>query len=146
MANAAAKSIGLNQLDHVAKSLAERVAGAASFTLLLMGEVGTGKTTLTKSFFTQLGLKDPSQVQSPTFTYINEYRVGSDLYAHCDFYRFGANFKQLDEVITSVDWPTYRGVVIEWPESAPFAPKSELTVRLKLAYEDTLATRSYSFF
>ena len=50
----------------------------------LNGDLGAGKTTLTKSIAKGLGIDD--YVTSPTFTIVNEYYGKTDLY-HIDTYR-----------------------------------------------------------
>ena len=63
---------------------------AASMTLpahiLLYGDLGAGKTALTRGLAVGFGLEDPEDVASPTFTLINEYRGGAKIY-HIDLYR-----------------------------------------------------------
>jgi len=53
----------------------------------LIGDLGTGKTTLTKAIAEGLGVTDP--VTSPTFTLINEYGGGRLPLYHFDVYRLG---------------------------------------------------------
>ena len=54
--------------------------------IFLSGELGAGKTTLTKAICEALGVKD--NISSPTFSIINEYadREQNPIY-HFDFYR-----------------------------------------------------------
>ena len=54
--------------------------------ILLMGELGSGKTTLTKGIVSGLGAARESEVTSPTFTLIHEYRGRMRLF-HVDLYR-----------------------------------------------------------
>jgi len=61
--------------------------------VLLIGNLGAGKTTLAKGIVKGLGAGDPDQVSSPTFTLIHEYPVakskvsgGLKVY-HVDLYR-----------------------------------------------------------
>lgn len=53
----------------------------------LVGDLGTGKTTLTKYIAEGLGIKET--VSSPTFTIIKEYRGGRLPLYHFDVYRVG---------------------------------------------------------
>jgi tRNA threonylcarbamoyladenosine biosynthesis protein TsaE len=53
-------------------------------TVLLSGDLGAGKTTLTKGIVEGLGVARQDEVSSPTFTLIHEY--GGDVY-HIDLYR-----------------------------------------------------------
>lgn len=80
--------------------------------LLLSGDLGAGKTTLTKGIARALGIKRP--VKSPTFTIVREYREGKRPLFHMDMYRLE------DGDLSSIDMPGYLAedglVVIEWPQ------------------------------
>ncbi|HOK45784.1 MAG TPA: tRNA (adenosine(37)-N6)-threonylcarbamoyltransferase complex ATPase subunit type 1 TsaE, partial [Bryobacteraceae bacterium] len=52
--------------------------------ILLIGNLGAGKTTLAKGIVKGLGAAAPEEVSSPTFTLIHEY--GDRVY-HVDLYR-----------------------------------------------------------
>lgn len=78
----------------------------------LLGDVGSGKTTLVKGIAIGLGIDEP--VQSPSFT-INRVYDGRDgiTLAHYDFYRLsdaGIMSNELQEVISSPKIVT----IIEW--------------------------------
>ena len=66
----------------------------AQGTVLLIGNLGAGKTTLVKGIAEARGL-DPNEVSSPTFTLIQEYGDPVRLY-HIDLYRLDTE----DEVAT----------------------------------------------
>lgn len=51
----------------------------------LVGDLGTGKTTLTKAIAEGLGVRE--RVTSPTFTIVQEYRSGRIPLYHFDVYR-----------------------------------------------------------
>jgi tRNA threonylcarbamoyladenosine biosynthesis protein TsaE len=84
-------------------------------TLLLIGDLGAGKTALVRGIAAGLGL-DPAEVSSPTFVLINEYRGRVTLH-HVDLYRVeGAAVDDLglEEI------PAGGGVlVIEWADRLP---------------------------
>ena len=52
--------------------------------VFLTGNLGAGKTTLTKGIVDGLGVAPPEEVSSPTFTLVHEY--GSGVF-HIDLYR-----------------------------------------------------------
>ena len=52
----------------------------------LVGDLGSGKTVLTKGIAEGLGVKNPRYVNSPTFVIIKEYKGKLPLY-HFDLYR-----------------------------------------------------------
>ena len=54
--------------------------------VLLTGELGTGKTTLTKGLVSGLGAADANDVTSPTFTLVHVYGKPAKVY-HADLYR-----------------------------------------------------------
>lgn len=80
--------------------------------LLLNGDLGAGKTTMTQGLGKSLGIKRP--VKSPTFTIVREYREGRMPLFHMDFYRLE------NDDLSSIDLNEYLAedgiVVIEWPE------------------------------
>lgn len=83
--------------------------------VLLVGELGTGKTAFIRGLAAGLGA-DPAEVSSPTFTLVQEYSGRLRLY-HVDLYRLSpADIDDLglDEIMES------DGVVaIEWADRLP---------------------------
>lgn len=80
--------------------------------LLLNGDLGAGKTTMTQGLGRELGIRRP--VKSPTFTIVREYREGKMPLFHMDFYRLE------NDDLSSIDLNSYLAepgmVVIEWPQ------------------------------
>ena len=68
-------------------ALGRRIAGELpkKAVVLLIGNLGAGKTTLAKGILSGLGAADPDEVTSPTFTLIHEYGGGRAY--HIDLYR-----------------------------------------------------------
>lgn len=54
--------------------------------ILLIGDLGAGKTTLAKGIVKGLGAAAPEEVSSPTFTLVHEYGKGPKVF-HVDLYR-----------------------------------------------------------
>lgn len=82
--------------------------------ILLTGELGAGKTTLTKGIVSGVGAAREDEVTSPTFTLVHKYERGARVY-HVDLYRIG-DFHDL-ETLGLEDVLAEPGVVIvEWPE------------------------------
>jgi tRNA threonylcarbamoyladenosine biosynthesis protein TsaE len=83
--------------------------------VLVLGELGTGKTTFVRGACRALGVTDP--VTSPTFTIGHLYSGGSAEVAHLDLYRLhtlaGEDPALLEDYLT----PERIGFV-EWPEVA----------------------------
>jgi len=97
--------------------------------VLLRGEMGAGKSVLTRAAARGMGVEGP--VPSPTFTILNIHEGTSLRLYHFDLYRLeGADALYemgLEEYIPSVDGATF----IEWPEMAEEAmPEDALTVTL----------------
>lgn len=84
----------------------------------LRGDLGAGKTTFTKSLLRSFGLAEHVVVQSPTFTYINEYCIGQKYFAHCDFYRCD-HFALAEELL---EYRDFYCILVEWPEKVSDAP------------------------
>lgn len=85
--------------------------------VLLSGDLGAGKTHLTKGIVAGTGSTD--QVTSPTFVFMNEYRTSTHttLY-HVDLYRI-TDTTELDGIGLADVTAGHGIVVIEWPERDP---------------------------
>jgi tRNA threonylcarbamoyladenosine biosynthesis protein TsaE len=101
--------------------------------VLLIGNLGAGKTTLAKGIVSELSGASPDEVSSPTFTLIHEY---GRLY-HVDLYRLD----RADQVATlGLDEIFDRDavVLIEWGERFPeLMPRDHLEIRLRAGDGDT---------
>ncbi len=79
--------------------------------ILLQWELGAGKTTLIKWFAAWLGI-DPNRVNSPTYTYIQDY---DKKLLHIDMYNI-TSFDQLVEKGIAELVHDYDYIAIEWPK------------------------------
>ncbi|WP_312077282.1 tRNA (adenosine(37)-N6)-threonylcarbamoyltransferase complex ATPase subunit type 1 TsaE [Chryseobacterium sp.] len=81
--------------------------------LLLKGNLGAGKTTFTQVLLKNLGSED--EVNSPTYSIVNEYNLPRGKVFHFDLYRL----KSIDEVY-DIGIEEYLDnaflCIIEWPE------------------------------
>jgi tRNA threonylcarbamoyladenosine biosynthesis protein TsaE len=95
--------------------------------ILLKGDLGAGKTTLTKGIIAGLGAAEEEEVTSPTFTLIHVFqRTGSEpikVY-HADLYRIegaqGLDSLGLDDVLSEpciliVEWSERLTLRSDWP-------------------------------
>jgi tRNA threonylcarbamoyladenosine biosynthesis protein TsaE len=106
--------------------------------VLLVGELGAGKTVFAKGLAAGLGLEDARQVCSPSYTLLNIYQ-GKHLIFHFDLYRLDTP-ADIDDL--GLEDYLDRGVVIvEWAEKLRFSleairveisvgPASERTIRI----------------
>ena len=95
----------------------------------LEGNLGMGKTTLTRGVLRGLGHE--GKVKSPTYTLIEPYVVSRlDLY-HFDFYRFNSPDEYLDAGLD--EYFAGEGVcMVEWPDKAlPHLPSPDVEIRLE---------------
>lgn len=75
------------------KQLAESAKPGQVFSLI--GDLGVGKTVLTKGMAAGLGISEP--VNSPTFTILQVYEEGRLPFYHFDVYRI-ADLEEMDEI------------------------------------------------
>ncbi|MGH9714693.1 MAG: tRNA (adenosine(37)-N6)-threonylcarbamoyltransferase complex ATPase subunit type 1 TsaE [Candidatus Acidiferrales bacterium] len=82
--------------------------------LLLSGELGAGKTTLTKGIVGAIGAAEEDQVTSPTFTLVHKYDHGAVVY-HVDLYRV-EDFHDLETLGLEDFFTEHAILIVEWPE------------------------------
>ena len=73
----------MEETQDLAKKLAKNIGPGTIISLI--GDLGTGKTTFTKGFAMQMGIKD--HITSPTFKLISEYQGKKYKLNHIDAYR-----------------------------------------------------------
>lgn len=102
--------------------------------LELVGDIGAGKTTLTKGIAKALDINEP--VQSPTFTISRVYDSPRGLrLAHYDFYRLGEAGIMGDEISEAVDNDSV--VVVEWAGAVDGdLPEDRLVVKITTTSEE----------
>lgn len=126
------------ELIQFGRKLAQKIQLPA--VIELIGDVGAGKTTLTRGLAEGLGVKEP--VTSPSFTIAKRYhfpapknQVGT--LVHYDFYRLpdpGIMYEELAETIAD----PLSIAVIEWGESvSDLLPKEHIVLHLKINDDNT---------
>ena len=98
--------------------------------VLLSGDLGSGKTTLTKGIVSGLGAAREEDVTSPTFTLLHVYREDQPVY-HGDLYRV-ENFHDFETLGMEDLFSTLGIVILEWSERFPLpSPWPSVRVRLE---------------
>jgi tRNA threonylcarbamoyladenosine biosynthesis protein TsaE len=112
----------------IAKELPRRMV------VLLIGNLGAGKTALAKGIVSGLGAAEPEDVSSPTFTLIHEYGKGRVF--HIDLYRLD-RAEQVATLGLDEIFDREAVVLIEWGERFPeLMPKDRIEIRLETTAED----------
>ena len=112
-----------------AGNLLAEVSGGSGF-IYLCGDLGTGKTTLSRGVVRYFGYR--GAVKSPTFTIVEPYELDHYRIYHFDLYRLTdpeeLEFLGVDEYFSQDSL-----CLVEWPEKgADFLPKPDLVVELKV--------------
>ncbi len=120
------KAKSMQDTYEIATQVAQSVT--AGDLILLIGDLGAGKTAFAKGFGKAIGVEEP--ITSPTFTLAREYRGELDLH-HLDVYRL----EQIEEVRDLALPELFEGnsvTLIEWGDQIISAlPKSHLEVSLE---------------
>jgi tRNA threonylcarbamoyladenosine biosynthesis protein TsaE len=99
--------------------------------ILLTGPLGAGKTIAVKGIMSALGL-DPNEVTSPSFTLVNLYNAGLDVY-HIDLWRLDGSTNAavavgLDDILAN----DKAVVIIEWAEKLGDASFDAEVIRISI--------------
>lgn len=115
--------------EHATQELGARLGQAlhGGEVIELVGDVGAGKTTLTRALARGMGIT--ATIQSPTFTINNLYDTPDGLrLSHYDFYRLADAGVMADELSETVD-DKRTVTVVEWGDIiAEVLPQDRLTI------------------
>ena len=107
----------------------------ANSTILLEGDLGSGKTTLIQGVGQGLGISEA--IISPTFTLINEYTEGRLPLYHLDLYRLQSG--EVSAIYPEIYWEGVEvapGITaIEWSQKLAYKPPSYLKLKLDYSSE-----------
>lgn len=112
----------------VARDLAPTLS--AGTTILLVGELGAGKTAFVRGLAEGLGA-NPADVSSPTFTLVQEYRSGRVPLIHVDLYRLD-DPREVDDLGLE-ELGAEAIVAIEWADRLPRTPPESIRVEIEHA-------------
>ena len=113
----------LDQLNQISLKIITRIKKEDC--ILLFGEIGVGKTTLTRALINNLqnqNKEEETEVLSPTFNIVYEYEVGGFKIMHSDLYRLKTEkdiqqlgvFEQSTNNIKVIEWA---GIINKKPEN-----------------------------
>ena len=98
--------------------------------VLLTGDLGSGKTTLTKGIVAGLGAASEDEVTSPTFTLVHVYGNAAKVY-HADLYRI-ETFHDFETLGLEDVFAKPAVVILEWSERFPLqSPWPQVRIRLE---------------
>jgi len=135
------------EIPEISRKILEKILKSKSknaTVLAFSGDLGAGKTTITKEIAKQFGVK--RNIISPTFVIMKIYEVGKDSlfflkfkkFIHIDAYRFD----QEDEIL-KIGWKDMEEdkdnfIILEWPENVKkHIDKDSHWIKLEHIDEDT---------
>ena len=132
----------LDQLNQISLKIITKIKKEDC--ILLFGEIGVGKTTLTRALINNLQNQnkvDETEVLSPTFNIVYEYEIGELKIMHYDLYRLKTekDIQQLgvfEQCINNIK-------VIEWAEIIKDKPGNRLEIYI--SYEKEKDMRKIDF-
>ena len=125
----------------VGAAIAERLMPPA--VVMLIGDLGAGKTTLAKGLVAALGAAPAEDVLSPTFSLVHEYKGDPKVY-HLDLYRL-ETVPEIETLGLEDLWDQHAVVIIEWGEKFDLAlPGDRIEVHLEHLGGDSRSIRLVS--
>jgi len=118
--------------ENLGHEFLERIKNGKNIVVELLGDVGAGKTTLTRGIAKGLGVK--ATVTSPSFTISKRYAFPEGSLIHYDFYRLpdpGLMIDELDEALSEQK----DVVILEWADTVEgILPKNR--AKITISYLD----------
>ena len=124
--------------EELAKSFQEKIK--LGDVIFLHGEIGVGKTTFVRyliNHFQKINNLQLTEVTSPTFNILNEYKINEIQINHYDLYRL-KDLRELADLNLFSDNQNLI-TVIEWPQIIKTKPKNLIEIFFK--YDDDYSKR-----
>ena len=99
--------------------------------ILLHGELGAGKTTLTRALALGLGVEDASIVHSPSFTLVNQYPAKGETIYHVDLYRL-EGLSDLYSIGMEEILSREAVIIVEWAEKLILEVERAVTIQIQV--------------
>ncbi len=106
-------------------------------TIILLGNLGAGKTTFVQGFGQSLGVK---RMISPTYVLLRQYPLKKDdlkMLYHADLYRLSNSQEVVDIGLPEIWSDPSNILLIEWPEKIlPLLPDNTIKVEIKVLSDE----------
>ena len=128
------------ELDQTLGNVSPEKMVEPALLIALQGDLGAGKTTLSRGLL--IGLGHVGAVKSPTYTLVEPYALEMGQVCHFDFYRL-----QDPEELEYMGFRDYlvesRLCLVEWPErGAGFLPEADILIEIVQLHEGRKLTLS----
>ena len=110
--------------------------------IFLYGDMGVGKTTFVRYFINKIQINDKlemSEVTSPTFNLLNEYKTNNLVIKHYDLFRIKNSSEINDLDIFEKNKNTI--TLVEWPQIIANKNKAK-SINLLFSYENDFKNRT----
>ena len=135
----------LDQLNQISLKIIEKISKQDC--ILLFGEIGSGKTTLTRAIINNLqtqNKQNETEVLSPTFNLVYDYEIKTLKIMHFDLYRLKTDKEVQQLGIFDQDKNSIK--IIEWAEIIKNKQKNRLEIYLTYKIEENLRNIEFKGF
>ena len=135
----------LDQLNQISLKIIKKISEQDC--IFLFGEIGAGKTTLTRAIINNIQIQNKqneTEVLSPTFNIVYEYDINNFKIMHYDLYRLKTIKEVLQLSIFDQDVNSIK--IIEWAEIIKDKPEDRLEIYLYYKHEESLRNIEFKKF